>query len=141
MTQTLTSNQREYQNNADEYKRRARKSYAKTFETRESRLHRMIVEARSRAKGRGLPFEIEDEDVVWNDICPVLGIPIHYEERKGRGGDDNSPSLDRIENVLGYVKGNVRLISNRANKLKNRMTKDEALLIWKNWDRTSIAVS
>lgn len=93
----------------------------------------MVVEARARAKQNGIEFSIEDTDVRWNDTCPVLGITITFQRNKGRGGDDNSPSIDRINNDLGYVKGNVRLISNRANKLKNNMTKEECQRILDNW--------
>jgi len=32
---------------------------------------------------------------------------------------DSSPSLDRIDNTKGYVKGNVAVICYRANWLKN----------------------
>jgi hypothetical protein len=40
-------------------------------------------------------------------------------------GRDSSPSLDRIDNSKGYVKGNVAVISFRANTLKNNATADE----------------
>jgi hypothetical protein len=36
-----------------------------------------------------------------------------------------SPSLDRIDNALGYVKGNVRIISFRANALRSNATLEE----------------
>lgn len=116
--------------------RRARESYGKTFASSEARLRRMVVEAKARAKARGIPFDISADDVTWNDVCPVLGIPITYQRNKGHGGDHNSPSLDKINNSLGYIKGNVRIISNRANKLKNDMTREEAELILRNWDKT-----
>lgn len=54
--------------------------------------------------------------------CPILGIPLF----KGKsGGEANSPSLDRIEPELGYVPGNIVVISNRANRLKSDATIDE----------------
>lgn len=43
----------------------------------------------------------------------------------GRGGKNNSPSLDRIRNELGYVRGNVIVISNRANRLKSDASIEE----------------
>ena len=123
----------DYGKNKEGYFRRARKSYSATFNSSKDRLHRMIVEAKSRAKKKQIDFDINDEDIKWNDVCPVLGIPITFQRSKGKGGDDNSPSLDRIDNNLGYVKGNVRLISNRANKLKNDMSYEEMVKIYKNW--------
>lgn len=35
------------------------------------------------------------------------------------GGGDHSPSLDRIRGDLGYVPGNIIVISNRANRIKS----------------------
>jgi hypothetical protein len=118
--------------------RRARQSYAKTFGSPEERLHRMLVEAKSRALSRGIEFGIVVDDVEWNDVCPVLGIEIIYQRNKGHGGDNNSPSIDRVDNKKGYVKGNVRLISNRANKIKNNMTREEAILLVQNWEKISV---
>ncbi len=38
---------------------------------------------------------------------------------------NNYSTLDRVVPSLGYVKGNVRVISFRANRLKNNATIDE----------------
>lgn len=38
---------------------------------------------------------------------------------------DRKPSLDRVVPSLGYVKGNVRVISFRANRIKSDATADE----------------
>lgn len=132
--QSLLLMGRDYQKNKQAYIQRATRSYSRTFNSPQSRLARMLCEAKSRAKTKGIEFSITEEDVKWNDVCPVLGIPITYQRGKGRGGDDCSPSLDRIDNTKGYVQGNVRIISNRTNKLKNTMTRQECELILKNWD-------
>jgi hypothetical protein len=68
-----------------------------------------------RAKQKGVPFNLTLEDIEFTDICPILGIPMVM-----RAGSfhDNSPSIDRIIPAKGYVKGNVRMISYRANRLK-----------------------
>lgn len=68
-----------------------------------------------RARERGLEINIEENDIFIPSVCPVLGIPIL---RDATINSDNSPSLDRIDNSKGYVKGNVRVISWRANSLK-----------------------
>ena len=42
----------------------------------------------------------------------------------------DSKSLDRIDPTKGYVPGNIRVISSRANILLNNMTAEEAKLIY-----------
>ncbi len=96
---------------------------------------RLLASAKARAKELGREFTISLEDVQIPDRCPVLGIPI---KRKAAGRvDPASASLDRIDNSKGYVKGNVRVISHRANSLKRDMTLEEARLIYEDLLRLS----
>jgi hypothetical protein len=77
---------------------------------------RLLGLARSRARAAGVRFDIDVSDVVIPKRCPILDILL----RRGRGRPSPaSPSLDRIIPDLGYVKGNVMVISYRANMLKN----------------------
>ena len=55
------------------------------------------------------------------ETCPVLGIPLYSDGRDNQ----NAPSLDRFIPSLGYVKGNVFVISRRANVLKGDATIEE----------------
>ena len=82
-----------------------------------------------RAKKEGLPFDLKLEDIKVPEFCPVLGIPLI--SSKG-GMTDNSPTLDKLIPSLGYVKDNVRVISNRANRIKSDATYEEiqALANW-----------
>lgn len=80
---------------------------------------RILQGARRRAEKYGLPFDLTEEDIEIPDVCPALGIPLI--QATGRA-TDNSPSLDRIEPEKGYIKTNVRVISNRANVLKRDAT-------------------
>lgn len=73
---------------------------------------------RTRAKSLGLPFELSEEDVIIPKICPVLGIPIDS-TREGRW------TFDKIIPSLGYTKANTRIISSRANRLKNDASLEE----------------
>lgn len=78
--------------------------------------------AKRRAKTDGHEFTIQMEDIVIPEFCPVFGIKIEDGTGTGcRGGgvNDNSASLDRIDNSKGYVPGNVAVISRRANRAKN----------------------
>ena len=52
-------------------------------------------------------------------VCPVFGIEINYEGTKAKGFVDDSPSIDRIDSAKGYIKGNVQIISWRANRIKS----------------------
>jgi hypothetical protein len=88
------------------------------------------VAAKSRAKKKNLPFNLEVEDIVIPDRCPVFGVPL--ERAEGRGADDNSPTLDKLIPSLGYVKGNIAVISWKANRLKSNgsLTDFEAIVGW-----------
>ena len=90
----------------------------------------MLHRAKARAKREGLPFNLEHQDIEVPDVCPVLSIPLVIGE--GSGGEDGSPSLDKFIPMLGYVKGNVSVISWRANSLKRNGTlaEMEALVTW-----------
>lgn len=46
-------------------------------------------------------------------------------ENNRRGCVNNAPSIDRFDNNKGYEKGNVAVISWRANNLKRDATLDE----------------
>lgn len=82
----------------------------------------LYYNAKYRAKRLGLPFDLEKSDIVVPEVCPVLGIPIDPNKR-GRGSiSPNSPSVDRIIPERGYVKGNICVISWRANDLKKDAT-------------------
>lgn len=75
------------------------------------------------AKKRGIPFALTEEDLraVWTGICPVLGIPIQLNIKRC----PNSISVDRIDNSVGYVPGNICVMSWRANRLKADGSLDE----------------
>jgi hypothetical protein len=98
----------------------------------EGYLTKMHAAAKSRAKARGLPFNIETEDIVIPDFCPILGIALQSKigmGPSGIGANASSPSLDKIDNSKGYVKGNVMVISMRANNLKSNATLEEIFAI------------
>jgi hypothetical protein len=86
----------------------------------------MIQGARKRARKKGLPFDLVLEDIIIPTHCPVLGIPL---ERSSGVSGPKSPSLDRIVPELGYVKGNVVVISNKANTIKTNATPEEVLAV------------
>lgn len=90
----------------------------------------MLHRAKARARDLGVPFDLTPADISIPETCPVLGIVLCRSE--GDGFKAASPSLDRIVPELGYVRGNIVVISNRANLLKRDATRAEieALAAW-----------
>ncbi len=88
--------------------------------------------ARNRAKKQGLPFTIGVEDLKIPKFCPVLGMELKRGTVKNR---NSSPSLDRIIPELGYVPGNVVVVSFRANRIKNDSSIEELLLVAAFYDK------
>jgi hypothetical protein len=93
---------------------------------------KMFSAAKTRAKQLEVPFDLTIADLpIIPEYCPILGIKIEmpaYTEGIGRASH-GSPSLDRIRPEKGYVKGNIRIISNRANTLKRDASAEELRLI------------
>lgn len=83
----------------------------------------MLACIRRRAAERGIEFRISLEDVrPLPTRCPILGVEIDYAPKGKRGYCQQSPSIDRVDPSLGYVPGNVWVISARANTIKNDAT-------------------
>ena len=87
----------------------------------------LLNSAKRRARDKKYKFNIEVSDINIPTMCPILDIPILrvYTEGKKAGPTPNSPSLDRIDNTKGYVKGNVQVISHLANTMKASASPEE----------------
>ena len=84
-----------------------------------------------------LEFSIEYEDVFIPEYCPILGIKIDKfleDTSQSHESRASSPSLDRVDSSKGYIKGNVSVMSYRANILKGQGTAQQHRLI-ANWIR------
>ena len=88
-------------------------------------LHRQFCTRKQSADRRGIPFTIEFEDIQQPKFCPVLGIELNYNWSGDHQRDEAKATIDKVIPSLGYVPGNVFVISWRANKLKSDMTLDE----------------
>ena len=82
-----------------------------------------------RARRNGIPFEFKSskELPIVPKVCPVLNIPMFVGDIKST---DNSPTLDRIDNNKGYIKGNVHWISRKANAMKNNANFKEIEMLY-----------
>jgi hypothetical protein len=87
--------------------------------------YRLWLSARRRAHSKGWEFDLLITDIVLPQFCPYFRtVRINYGPEADRDAGD-SPSLDRIDSSLGYVRGNVRIISLRANRMKSDSTVEE----------------
>ena len=92
----------------------------------------MLTRARERAKREGSAFDLTLADIVIPTRCPLLGIPLAVSAGIPR---PHSPSLDRKEPSGGYVRGNVWVISYRANTIKQDATLAELQALVHNLER------
>lgn len=76
--------------------------------------------AYSRAKKNNIPFDITPADIFIPSHCPYL-------KKKMIKGTMMAPSLDRIIPELGYVRGNIEVISRKANAMKSNASVEELL--------------
>jgi len=80
---------------------------------------RLNILAKGRAKKKNLVYNINEEDIksIWpkDNKCPILGT----EFKSGLKNKYVLPTLDKINPKKGYVKGNIAVISFRANQIKS----------------------
>jgi len=89
-------------------------------------VNRILARTKYRAKKEGIPFNLTLDDIIIPSHCPILGFPLEHAFGRGRGGGlKNSPSLDRKIPELGYVQGNVGIISHAANCIKSNATLEQ----------------
>src|ERR1700674_1226111 len=79
----------------------------------------MWATAKITAAKENLPFSIHPTDIHIPKRCPLLGIKLKSHRKKA---SENSPSLDKIVPKKGYVKGNIWVVSLRANRMKSDFT-------------------
>lgn len=120
----LDRNKKNYEKHKDEYLEYKKEYYqenkdemllAQKIDRKNNPEKYLLKAAKKRAKEKNLPFNIDVEDIVIPNVCPVFGFLLEAGTISER---DNSPSLDKIIPELGYVKGNVMVISFKANTLK-----------------------
>ena len=87
--------------------------------------------AKQRAITKGIAFTLDLDDIVIPEFCPLLNIQLI----RGIGKlQDNSPTLDRKDVTKGYTKENSWVVSYKANRSKNNLTREEANLLVFNWN-------
>lgn len=114
--------------NPEYVKHRNKKDRERVHSDKNSYKKAMLSSARNRAKLKNLDFSIDLSDIELPEVCPLLGIPLSI----NASNKDFAYSLDRIDSSKGYIKGNVWVISDRANRLKNNATLEELEMLVSN---------
>lgn len=86
---------------------------------------RILKNIKDRARRTGIPFNLTEEDIVIPERCPLLDIPMEF-------GTMSAPSVDKIIPKLGYIKGNIVIVSKRANMMKLDASLIELMTFCKN---------
>lgn len=97
----------------------------------------ILWRAKQSAKKRNLPFSLVADDIELRETCPVLGVKLKYADAVKN--DPAAASLDRIDSTKGYVKGNVTIMSFRANTMKSDITPTELEALYKYLNNKEVA--
>jgi hypothetical protein len=111
----------------------SRKEYSKN---KNASVPGRLQDAKSRSRVKNLEFNITLEylESIYPDdsLCPLLNIPLDWNTTPKH---PSTPSIDRIDNSKGYIKGNVQWVSWRANQLMRDATPDELLMVSQNYKK------
>lgn len=115
------------------YLRSGRRAESRRANPQSLQLSTMLNSSKKRAREKNLDHDIDLAYLrsIAPSHCPYLGVELRWEVQNGLGVKartfPNSPSLDRIDSSKGYVRGNVAIVSHRANCIKNDATEQELI--------------
>jgi hypothetical protein len=91
-----------------------------------------LKSAKERAKKKGLIFTLSKKWAaeIWTGKCSLSGLDFDLVNTQN-GGGPFSPSLDRIDNLLGYSPENSRFVLSCINNFKSSLSDAEVLRIAK----------
>lgn len=124
-----TPESRERRNNEVGYREREKQvDLLRIINNSDSYKKSLIRVAGRRATVENLPFNIDYTDIEIPEYCPLPGIKLNKHVGEGEAKFD-SPTIDKLIPSLGYTKGNVWVISRRANMIKSDATLEELELL------------
>jgi len=113
-TKKYISERKEHYKHLNDEWRKNNPDYQKEW-TKKCPESQLLRSARQRAKEKGMECTITQNDINIPELCPVFKVPFLK-------GTEYAPSLDRIDNIKGYIPGNVIVVSRKANVMKNNGT-------------------
>jgi hypothetical protein len=91
------------------------------LEYQENPVQWLLAKSRARSSKAGLKWNLTKDDIDIPEYCPYLGIKLTNNLDRA----DSQISLDRIDSNKGYIKGNVEVISKKANIAKSNLNQFE----------------
>ncbi len=90
-------------------------------------IHFIYIRLKGSAKKRGIYFNLTEQDLrdKWNTHCPI-----YKKELVFFSNSDWSPSIDRINNQIGYTRENIVVVSRKANQQKNSTNLEELKMLY-----------
>lgn len=112
--------------NREHHNRKMRTWWKKNKAAHPARHLWVLAKRREAANGRA--FDITPGDIHIPEYCPVFGSKLEFGNKTY---SPNAASLDAIIPELGHVRGNIAVISHRANTIKNDASVEELLKVAK----------
>lgn len=98
-----------------------------------ARISSLLSNCKKRSEQKNIEFDLDVDFLLSiypkDNLCPALGIELSFGGSGRRGPTENSPSLDRIIPALGYTKGNVIFVSQKANQIKTNASPEEIIRV------------
>lgn len=86
---------------------------------------RLIVTSKQSARTKGFQHNLSEANLniqLATGKCQVTGLPVTSNIGSGQRRGAYSPSLDRIDNAVGYIDSNVRIVSWQYNLAKGKFS-------------------
>ena len=105
-------------------------------------LYRSLSDCKKRAKRKKITCTLTHDDLdhlmfINFDRCCVTGMKFRRREKEHHLRNPYAPSIDRIDNSIGYNTGNVRIVASCVNNAMNEWGEDiikEIATSYKNWN-------
>ena len=108
-----------YQNNKEKHIQNRVDYYSQI----ENRAKYLLGRVKIRANKSSIEFNLSLEDIIIPEFCPYLGLKLTHDLGKGQAVTNSS--IDRIDPAMGYVKGNIQVISRLANTMKSNSSREQ----------------
>jgi hypothetical protein len=103
----------------------SKNKYDTNKRAREDQQYRLFNSCKGNAKKQGKEFTLEMEDIVIPTHCPIFGWELT--NISGEGRVKTNASIDRIDSTKGYIKGNILVMSDLANRMKQNATTEDLI--------------